>query len=50
MDQDYLSKICEARDVLCGYCKSGDCFMCTVRHLVNDAFNELGDVEVDLDA
>ena len=49
MDQDYLARICDARDVLCGYCKSGDCFMCTVHHLVNDAFGEIGDVEVEYD-
>lgn len=50
MDQNYLARICDARDVLCGYCKAGDCFMCTVHHLVNDAFNEIGDVEVDFGA
>ena len=50
MDQNYLARICDARDVLCGYCKSGDCFMCTVHHLVNDAFNEMGDVEVEYNA
>ena len=50
MDQDYLAKICDARDVLCGYCKSGDCLMCVVHNLVGDAFGELGDTEVECDA
>lgn len=50
MDRDYLARICDARDVLCGYCQSGDCFMCTVHHLVADAFSELNDVEVEEDA
>ena len=50
MDRNYLARICEARDVLCGYCKSGDCMMCVVHHLVNDAFSEMGDVEVEYDA
>ena len=50
MDRDYLARICDARDVLCGYCQSGDCFMCTVHHLVADAFGEMNDVEVEEDA
>ena len=50
MDRDYLARLCDARDVLCGYCKSGDCFMCTVHHLVADAFSEMNDVEVEEDA
>lgn len=50
MDRDYLARICDARDVLCSYCDSGDCCMCTVQHLVVNAFSELNDVEVEDDA
>ena len=50
MDRDYLARICDARDVLCGYCKSGDCIMCVVHNLVGDAFDEMGDTEVECGA
>ena len=50
VDRDYLARICDARDVLCGYCSRGDCLMCTVHHLVADAFSEINDVEVDENA
>ena len=49
MDQNYLARICDARDVLCGYCKNGNCLMCVVHNLVGDAFDEMGDTEVEYD-
>lgn len=45
MDRNYLAEICNARDVLCGYCESSDCENCQVSKLVNDAFDETDDEE-----
>lgn len=41
MDREYLTKLCDARDTLCGFCKANECEQCIVAHLVGDAYNEL---------
>lgn len=50
LDRDYLAKILDARDTLCGYCKSGSCLMCDIHRIVEDAFDEMSEVEVEYDA
>ena len=47
MDREYLSKLCNARDTLCGFCEADECEKCIVTHLINDAYNELRDEEED---
>ena len=47
MDREYLSKLCNARDTLCGFCEADECEKCIVTPLINDAYNELGDEEED---
>ena len=47
MDREYLARLCDARDTLCGYCKSGGCLQCKVRHIIDDAFNELSEEDED---
>ena len=47
MDRDYLATLCNARDVLCEYCEVNECEKCIVTHLINDAYNEMGDEEVE---
>ena len=47
MDREYLSKLCNARDTLCGFCEADECEKCIVTYLINDAYNELGDEEED---
>ena len=39
-DYDDLAKMCEARDILCGYCEADECEKCIVTNLINDAYNE----------
>lgn len=41
MDKNSLEKLCNARDVLCGFCEAYECEKCIVTHLVNDAYNEV---------
>lgn len=41
MDREYLGKLCDARDTLCGYCEANECDKCIVTNLINDAFNEM---------
>lgn len=41
MDREYLAKLCEARDTLCGFCEVDECEKCIVTHLINDAYNEM---------
>lgn len=43
MDREYLSKLCDARDTLCGFCEVDDCEKCIVTHLIDDAYNEMPD-------
>lgn len=43
MDRDYLAELCNAQDVLCGYCEADECEKCIVTHLIDDAHNELPD-------
>ena len=47
MDRDYLAKLCDARDTLCGFCKSGGCLQCRVRHIIDDVFSELSEEDED---
>ena len=47
MDREYLSKLCNARDTLCGFCEADEGEKGIVTHLINDAYNELGDEEED---
>lgn len=47
MDREYLAKLCDARDTLCGACKSGGCLQCRVRHIIDDAFGELSEEDED---
>ena len=47
MDREYLARLCDARDTLCGFCKSGGCLQCKVRHIIDDAFNELSEEDED---
>lgn len=42
-NQEKLSEICHARDVLCQFCENDECEKCQVTILVNDAYNEYGD-------
>lgn len=41
MDKEYLGKLCDARDTLCGFCEANGCEKCIVTHLIDDAFNEM---------
>lgn len=41
MDMEYLSKLCDARDTLCGFCEANECEKCIVTNLIDDAFNEM---------
>ena len=41
MDREYLAKLCEARDTLCGFCEVDECEKCIVTHLIDDAYNEM---------
>lgn len=43
MTKEELAKLCEARDVLCGYCEANECDKCIVTSLIDDAFAELED-------
>lgn len=45
MDREYLAKLCNARDTLCGFCEADECENCIVTHLIDDAYNEPGDKE-----
>ena len=45
MDREYLAEICNARDVLCGFCEVNECEKCIVTNLIDDAFNECDDEE-----
>lgn len=41
MDQEYLTRLCAARDILCGFCEADECDQCMVSHLINDAYGEM---------
>lgn len=45
MDREYLAKLCDARDTLCGFCEADECEKCIVAHLIDDAYNELPEDE-----
>lgn len=41
MDDEYLARLCDARDTLCNYCEVDDCESCMISKLINCAFDEL---------
>ncbi len=43
MNAEYYTKLCEARDTLCGFCEVGECDKCIVNCLIDDAYNELSE-------
>lgn len=43
IDRDGLSKLCDARDTLCGFCEADECEKCIVTCLIDDAYNEVGE-------
>lgn len=45
IDKEYLAKLCDARDTLCEFCEADECEKCIVAHLIDDAYNELGNEE-----
>lgn len=47
MDQEYLTRLCAARDILCGFCEADECDQCMVSHLINDAYDEMPEGEDD---
>lgn len=47
MDRTYLAELCDARDKLCGFCEANECEKCIVTQLIDDAFNELDEDEVE---
>lgn len=49
IDKEYLAKLCDARDTLCEFCEADECEKCIVAHLIDDAYNELGNEEERVD-
>ena len=47
MTRDELAALCNARDTLCGFCEVSECEKCIVTHLIDDAFNECPESEVE---
>lgn len=45
MDREQYAAICQARDVLCGFCEADECEKCIVTRLVDDAANEYEEEE-----
>ncbi len=43
MDREYLARLCNARDTLCGFCEADECDKCIVTQLIDDAYNEMPD-------
>lgn len=43
MDREYLARLCNARDTLCGFCEADECDKCIVTQLIDDAYNEMLD-------
>lgn len=43
MDKEYLAKLCDARDTVCGFCEADECEKCIVSHLIDDAYNKMPD-------
>lgn len=39
--------LCDARDKLCGYCESDECEKCIVTALIDDAYNETPEEELE---
>ena len=47
MTRDDLAVLCDARDKLCGYCQSDECEKCIVTALIDDAYNETSEEELE---
>ena len=47
MTRDELAVLCDARDKLCGYCQSDECEKCIVTALIDDAYNETPEEELE---
>lgn len=47
MEREELAKLCDARDTLCGYCQADECEKCIVTALIDNAYAELPDEELD---
>lgn len=47
MTRDELAVLCDARDKLCSYCQSDECEKCIVTALIDDAYNETPEEELE---
>lgn len=47
MTREELAVLCDARDKLCGYCESDECEKCIVTALIDDAYNETPEEELE---
>lgn len=47
MTRDELAVLCDARDKLCGYCESDECEKCIVTALIDNAYNETPEEELE---
>lgn len=47
MTREELAVLCDARDKLCGYCESDECEKCIVTTLIDDAYNETPEGELE---
>ena len=47
MTQDELAVLCDARDTLCGYCQADECEKCIVTTIIDDAYNETPEEELE---
>lgn len=47
MTRDELAVLCDARDKLCDYCQSDECEKCIVTALIDDAYNETPEKELE---
>lgn len=49
VSQQQLAELCHARDTLCNFCEADECDGCMVSRLINDAFNEAGNPDMQED-
>lgn len=49
ISRQQLAELCHARDTLCNFCEADECDGCMVSHLINDAFNEAGNPDMQED-
>ena len=47
MTREELAILCDARDKLCDYCESDECEKCIVTALIDDAYNETPEEELE---